>query len=180
MSHSRRRSIRVSIAVLVAMVISLATAYGPASPASAAVPTPFFSLDMNFSDGTEPGYAIRDGGPVPPSGSHGPFFELYGWVSDTVRIQSFSGFQGTITLIVSNLPTGVTVEQMPASVTLAKGKSNTFALRVRVAATVPLNSVFSGIRITGRSGSLTVIDTMTAPITVVDPLPCSTYNPYIC
>lgn len=179
MERPTRRSVGRSLGVLLAMIAAIVAVVGPTNPAGAA--TPRFIVDLNMSDSNQPGVAIRDGGgPLPPSGSHGPFFELYGWVSDVVWLQSFGGFQGTINLSVSNLPAGVTLEQMPASVTLAAGRSASFPLRVRVAQSVPLGTVFSGIKITGRSGALTVVETMVAPITVVDPLPCSTYDPTVC
>lgn len=174
-------------ALLTALVATLLTTTVGSEPAGAARPRPTtttatttprtgsFTFGLGFPSWTGASYVIRDGGTLPfPTGSHGPFYELYGYVSNSIYAQSLNGFDGTITVAVDNLPPGVTIEEQPTVIALAPYQSRSISLRIRVAPTVPLGTIVSGITISGTSGGVTRTSTVPT-FTVVDPLPCSTY-----
>ncbi len=183
-SHRRLAAVVTALLMFLGAVFVQSIAAAPAdagrprppSTTTTTAPNPgFYSFGLSWSGWNQPSYVIRDGGALPfASGSHGPFYDFYGYTTNTVYAQSINGFTGTISLTVGNLPAGVTIEQLPPTITLASGQSSSVSLRVRVASTVPLGTTVSGVTITGSSGGVT--STATIPtFTVVDPLPCSTY-----
>lgn len=138
--HRSHRRLAVAVTALPMFLGAILAQSLAAAPADAGRPRPpstttttapnpgFYSFGLSWSSWNQPSYVIRDGGVVPfATGSHGPFYDFYGYTTSTVHAQSINGFLGTtvsgITITGSSggvtrtatIPTFTVVDPLPCS-----------------------------------------------------------------
>lgn len=175
MTRQRRKILTAVLNFVLIALLTLLPGLGITKPVAAAVSPDFaFSLNYKGEFTTERSPLIRDGGTLPwPGAAYGPFFEVYGWVTNVLYLTSRNGFQGNVNLSLVNAPPGITLD-MPAAVFLPKGGFVVIEVRLRAATSIPLGSVISGVILRGTSGA--IVHTQNVPtFTLVNVLPC-VYN----